>query len=174
MIIGHLPAGYLSAHLLRWGSAAVRAIDRKWIVWAALAGSVFPDLDMLYFYLLDHRQHHHHRYWTHLPIFWLIVLPAVLLVLRSARREVAFILSAVFGANVALHLLLDSIVGHIWWLYPFVDTPFSLATVPAAYKPWWLSFVLHWSFLLEVALLAAATYVYVGEANRATPVRRTK
>lgn len=53
------------------------------------------------------------------------------------------------------HLLLDTIVGDIWWLYPYVDTPFALFVVPSLYRPWWLNFVLHWSFMVEVAVTAA-------------------
>jgi hypothetical protein len=34
-----------------------------------------------------------------------------------------------------LHLVLDSIVGDIWWLAPFVDRRYSLFTVPAVYGP---------------------------------------
>ena len=70
-----------------------------------------------------------------------------------------------FGINVLLHLVLDSIVGHIWWLYPWIDEPYSLTTVPAEYKPWWMSFILHQSFLLEIALLATAVFLYVRERN---------
>ena len=50
------------------------------------------------------------------------------------------------------HMLLDSIVGDIWWLAPFVNQPFVLFTVPALYQPWWLNFILHWSFGLELLL----------------------
>lgn len=165
MIIGHIPAGYLMSRLLPRISVAVRALKQKPVIWAALVGSVFPDFDLLYFYLLDERQHHHHTYWTHLPIFWIVVLPLALLVLRAVRKTTAYALTLVFGCNVLLHLVLDSIVGHIWWLYPVVDQPYSLATVPAVYKPWWMNFILHRSFLLEIGLLATAVFLYVRERS---------
>lgn len=48
MFIGHLPAGYLVAA----GVSRGRPRARSW--WAAaLVGSVFPDLDLFYFCLLD-------------------------------------------------------------------------------------------------------------------------
>jgi inner membrane protein len=59
-----------------------------------------------------------------------------------------------------VHLCLDSIVGDIWWLAPFVDRPFSLFTVPALYQPWWLNFLLHWSFGLELGLVVWAVFVW--------------
>jgi len=57
-------------------------------------------------------------------------------------------------------MVLDSIVGDIWWFAPFVDQRFSLFTVPALYKPWWLNFILHWSFALELAVVGSAVYLW--------------
>jgi inner membrane protein len=109
----------------------LRSLEWKPLVATALLGSVFPDLDWFYFYFVDHRRHHHHTYWTHLPIFWTLAIPIALLLLRVARTRRAFTLTAVFGGGAFLHLLLDSIVGQIWWLYPWVDEPFSLFVVNA-------------------------------------------
>jgi hypothetical protein len=118
-------------------------------------GAVAPDFDMIHFYLLDQRQHHHHTYWTHYPVFWL-VLALMSYVWFGSRNKLAF---WCFFINIFLHLLLDSIVGDIWWLAPWLDKPFSLFTVPAAYQPWWLSFILHWSFGLELFLSAWALII---------------
>ncbi|VTR68827.1 hypothetical protein DESC_720205 [Desulfosarcina cetonica] len=38
---------------------------------------------MIYFYIFDHRQHHHHTYWTHIPLYWAIVLVFPFLLLRA-------------------------------------------------------------------------------------------
>jgi inner membrane protein len=57
-------------------------------------------------------------------------------------------------------MLLDSIVGDIWWFAPFVDKSFALFTVPALYHPWWLNFVLHWTFLLELLILLWAVNIW--------------
>ena len=64
MLIAHLPSGYL---LGRGAGAKGRLMA------AALAGSVFPDLDMIWFHLVDHGAIHHHRYWMQAPGFWLII-----------------------------------------------------------------------------------------------------
>jgi len=58
-----------------------------------------------------------------------------------------------FCLNGFVHLLLDSVVGDIWWLALFVDRPVALATVTARHQPWWLNFALHWSFAPERGLL---------------------
>jgi hypothetical protein len=59
------------------------------------------------------------------------------------------------------HLVLDTFVGHIWWLYPLRDQPFSIAEVENHYQPWWMNFMLHWTMLLELAIIAAATWVEI-------------
>ena len=126
---------------------------------AGLLGSIAPDLDMIYFYLFDHRQHHHHIYWTHIPFYWMIVLGISFLYIRFVNAKYLPILF-VFATNIVFHLFADTIVGDIWWLLPFVDKPYAAFTVPALYKPWWLNFILHWSFLIEIILTFTALYVF--------------
>lgn len=55
---------------------------------------------------------------------------------------------------------LDSIVGDVWWFAPLLDRPFALFTVPALYQPWWLNFILHWSFGLEISLWIWALLIF--------------
>ena len=57
------------------------------------------------------------------------------------------------------HLLLDSIVGDIWWFAPAVDQPFSLLSVRPQWQPWWLNFLLHPVMVLELAIIAVAVRV---------------
>jgi hypothetical protein len=59
-----------------------------------------------------------------------------------------------------LHVILDSLVGDIWWLAPFVDRSYALFTVPAVRSPWWMNFLLHWSFAVELAICFWALLVY--------------
>jgi len=39
--------------------------------------------------------------------------------------------------------------------------------IHGTYKPWWLNFILHWSFALEIALLIWAAWLWRGEAATA-------
>jgi len=159
MFISHVPAGYISSKLLypRFANSGVPA---KYFLWAGTAGAVAPDFDMLYFYLVDHCQHHHHTYVTHYPIVWIILLLASIIALKSGDNPCIASLAVIFSLNGLIHMLLDSIVGDIWWFAPFVWKPFAFFTVQARYKPWWLSFILHGSFALELAILAWGTYIY--------------
>lgn len=152
MFIAHLPAGYL----LNRGIGSRIGRSPRWALAAGLVGSVFPDLDLVYFYLLDHQQHVHHSYWIHKPLYWAaiaLVFHAWVCVSRSEGMRVAGLF---FFPNVFGHLVLDTWVGHIRWLSPFTERSFALVEVPARFDGWVLNFVLHWSFGAELAIVAAA------------------
>jgi hypothetical protein len=130
------------------------------VIAAGIAGAMAPDFDMVYFHLIDHRQTHHHRYFTHWPVFWLPLTVAALLWCIRAKQSKASFLASVFCLGGLLHLVLDSFVGDIWWFAPFLDRPYALFTVPARFTPWWLSFILHWSFAVELAICLWALVLY--------------
>lgn len=150
MFIAHLPAGYLTARLMARppGGTATPAL-----LLAGMAGGVFPDLDLVYGALVDGGRVHHHRYWPHLPLVWLAVTAIAASWNRAFRLRPALM---VFLAAVWGHLLLDSVAGDIWWLWPWHDTPFSLVDIPFAHASWWMNYLLHWTFGLELAITAAA------------------
>ncbi|MFO1373831.1 MAG: metal-dependent hydrolase [Agitococcus sp.] len=156
MFIAHLPVGYLvSRHLLSFVSIKKYSQARLWL--AALCGSVAPDFDLLYFYLIDNQQHHHHQYWSHLPICWLGLVLMSTLLLKKTTNALYLLF---FSINGFIHLLLDTVVGDIWWLYPLVNKPFALFDVEAHFQPWWLNFIYHWSFLLELSLCCWAWFIW--------------
>jgi inner membrane protein len=119
-----------------------------------------PDLDLLYFFLFDNQQTHHHKYFPHLPWVWFSLLGLSIAGRRIWPASPLPALSLVFSLGGILHVVLDSLVGDVWWLAPFVDRPYALFTVPARFDPWWLSFILHWSFLVELAVCAWALVIY--------------
>ena len=158
MFIGHLPAGYVACRLLRQ-EFREGVSDRAFFGWG-MAGALAPDLDMFYFYLTDQRQHHHHSYVTHWPVLWLCALVLATVWLRRDRVKPGPVLGFIFCLNGFIHMFLDSIVGDIWWLMPLVDRPFALATVHRVMEPWWLNFMLHWSFGLELLVIAWAAWLW--------------
>lgn len=159
MIIGHLPAGYVFSKFVV-GKLAGKGFDLRYFVLAGVAGAIAPDLDMFYFYLVDNRQYHHHTYWTHYPIFWLGILALSTLWFWLSAKKSSALLGLAFSANGSIHMVLDSIVGDVWWFAPIVDKPFAMFTVPALYNPWWLNFILHWSFALELLALSWAILLW--------------
>lgn len=157
VFIAHAPAGFLVSRLL----GRERAVAT-----ACVVGSLFPDLDMLWWWFIDHGAVHHHRYWTHVPLFWLC-LAAVLIPATRQRWIVAFFV------GVLTHLVLDTLVGDIAWLLPFSDRFVHLVEVPASPGAHWIaSFVGHWTFAVEIALFAIGMIVAVrtlrGTCSRAT------
>jgi inner membrane protein len=158
MITAHAPSGYIVSRLLLKKFCA-RKISATQFILSGVIGALTPDLDIIYFYLVDHR-HHHHTYFPHWPILWfaLLLISCAWLHLRKTSHAAA--LAFIFSISGMLHMMLDSIVGDIWWFAPFVDKPFSLFTVHALYKPWWLNFLLHWSFALEIAIWMWAIFLY--------------
>lgn len=155
MLTAHLPSGYCLGKLAGW---------RGLTFTAALIGAVLPDLDMLFFYFVDNKAIHHHRYWVHIPVFWAAIASVVLPASWRTRYKPAAI---AFFAAIAMHLLLDSIGGGIMWLAPFNTELWELVTVPASQPHWILSFILHWTFLLELLIWAGAAYLYVRERRQA-------
>ena len=145
MLTAHLPSGYLLARGLPRTIPALLPV--------ALVGAVFPDLDMIWFHLVDDRAFHHHRYWVHIPAFWLAVA-AITLPLAAWLGHVRT--AAVFFAAILLHLILDSIGGGILWVAPVNDHLYTLVTVPATHGHWVTNFILHWTFLAELAIWLAA------------------
>jgi inner membrane protein len=159
MFIGHLPAGFITAKLL-FSRFETSVVSHKTFLFWGMLGAIAPDIDLIYFYLIDHRQHLHHSYFTHFPVFWLLLLLASILWFRLASQSKNAALAILFSLGGFVHMFLDSTVGGIQWFAPFVNKPFALAKVPAIYHPWWLNFLLHWSFGIEIMVVCWAIYLW--------------
>lgn len=166
MFIAHAPAGYCLTTLLL--SKCIRTISddayRRYL-WIGVMASVIPDLDLIYFYLIDHRQHPHHSYFTHIPIYWLAGTVALwsygdLLSNRRLMRS-----AVIIGANVMLHLVLDSVASRISWLYPIHEGGLGLFHLSSRYSWWVWNYVLHWTFGLEIMIVVAAGYLLYYKRN---------
>ena len=147
MIIGHLPSGYILGRAFGFGTQVLMG--------AVVLGAVFPDFDLLFFYLVDNRAFHHHKYWVHAPGFWVLTSLIVALALAWLYRP-ALPLFGAFVAGNLLHTLLDSIAGGIMWRWPFSTNLVSLVTVQPTHSHFVLSFMAHWTFWLEIALWLVA------------------
>lgn len=146
MITAHAPSGYILARL--WPVAPFSFA-------AALTGAILPDLDLFWFYVMDARAHHHHRYWVHAPGFW-ATIAAITLPLLALRARHILPAALAFFAGLLVHLILDTIAGDIMWRWPFSDAFTHFITVQPRYESWVLSFILHPVFLLEILIWVAA------------------
>jgi inner membrane protein len=166
VFIAHLPAGYLATRLILERQPVPEPLRRRLLVLGMAAG-VLPDLDLLWFYFVDHRRQVHHAYLPHLPLAWIALFAIAALVLWMGRASrMTWLGILVFPAKILLHLVLDT-AGGIRWLWPFSDAEFAMSHVEARYRPWYLNFVLHWTFALELAILGAALG-YARRPGRAT------
>ena len=144
MIIGHLPAGYLAAKAVaRSGASAA-------MFWGIMIGSVLPDIDLLWFFLIDSSVHHHHLI-THRPVVWVALL-IVAVLLRSP-----FFVG--LGLGTLLHVILDTTLGEVAWFWPLSDTYVTFIEVQPTHDHWLKSFMVHWTFRVELALAAPAVFV---------------
>ena len=161
MFIAHLPAGYISTKYIINKSQSIELPlkDTKLYIVVGLIAAMLPDFDMLYFYLIDNRQHLHHGYATHLPIFWAVPIAIWALLSVIFKNQKSLLLSLIVGVNVILHLFLDTFVGKVRWLYPLSNMDFYFFDVPAKYNWWVWNFVLHWTFLFELAILTTAGFI---------------
>jgi len=165
MFVAHLPAGYIASKLL-FRRCDPMEISYPAFMLAGMLGAIAPDFDLAWFYLIDQRQTDHHGYFTHYPAFWLSLLAVSWVWYGEAERRGSVALWCNFSLNGFLHLCLDSIVGGIQWLAPFDHQSYSLVTVAAVHKPWWLNFLVHWTMLLEAAIVLWALYLWRGPARQ--------
>jgi inner membrane protein len=125
-------------------------------------------LDLIWFYGVDDRAFHHHRYWVHIPAFWAMIAVFVLPLLRVLKPTWLLVGMSFFTA-LLLHIILDSVGGDIMWLWPWRSDMFSLLTIPARFDVWILNFILHPVFLLEICIWAAFAWLYFVKVNEWPP-----
>lgn len=153
MFIAHAPVGYLigtrlSGPLGRWAGPLPALVP------VSVAGALAPDLDLL-LWLAD-RSVHHHAWPTHWPLAWAALACGIAPMLRWPALRARAVLALAFAGNGLLHQVLDTLVGDIRWLAPFDQRALALFVVQRIHEPWWLNFLLHPSFLVELGLTAAA------------------
>jgi inner membrane protein len=165
MFIAHLPAGYLITryYLCVMEANFMKSSALKYYVMFGLFCSVLPDFDLIYFYLIDNRQHAHHSYWTHIPMFWVLLSVSLYCGAKVLFKQNVGPASVILLVNTQLHMLLDSVAGGIYWLYPLYDEKYRLFDVTSRFDWWVWNFVLHWTFLLELLIIIAAAYLVLAD-----------
>lgn len=157
MLIAHISTGYIVAKAFKQ--------KKKSVIISSLVFSVWPDLGLVYFYLFDRSIIHRH-FFPHLPVVmvlaFLITLPLYYMKF-FAKMRIYYVL---FFVNWLLHLVLDTFTERIFWLYPLSNHGFQLIEIPAVYSHWVISFVLHWSFVVELAIVALALILFLRARKR--------
>jgi len=161
MFLAHLPAGYLLSRALLSlpDTQRLPQASRCRLLACGLIASILPDLDLLYLYCFSEHGFNHRAFPTHWPLLWLALFLSVALLFYGLRQREWQWHNLFLLANVQLHFVLDTIAGPIRWLAPFDQTRFAWMHVPRQ-PGWWVwSYVSHVSALIEVLIIAAASWL---------------
>ncbi|ALH94923.1 metal-dependent hydrolase [Acinetobacter equi] len=165
MFIAHLPSGYILAKVLQKKFKTL-PIHSHLFITVTMLGAIFPDIDLFYFYLIDGRSVHHHQYFLHWFAFWIpLFFIAFFCFWKSNFQSKWAALASTFFLAALLHVFLDTFVGDVWLLAPFVMEPFAFFEVSARYQPWWLNFIFHWSFAVELVICMWALIIFIKECK---------
>jgi inner membrane protein len=167
MLIAHAPAGYLVTRVL---SRTVfkdivrhERTDRFYqvLMAAGILGGIFPDIDLLFNMVFKTSVVSHHDYFTHIPMFWLCMwgIGAAIGKIRGDRRIHALV--ATFCVSAIIHLVLDTITGNIYWLYPLNRVSVNIFEVADVHLWWVKNYLYHWTFLIEIAIVLSAMAVFL-------------
>ncbi len=156
MLTAHAPAGYMLSKAARSSGIVPSTLPSRLVIAVGVLAAILPDLDMIYFYTIDARQHLHHSYWTHIPLFWVGVCLGAVAVLYATRKAKYVPLVILAGANLLVHCFLDTVVAGILWHKPFAHKYTVFVEVPNVYPYTFLNFVLHWTFAFEVLIWIVA------------------
>lgn len=161
MLTAHAPAGYILSRAALSSGLLPATLSPRLVIATGVFAAILPDLDIIYFYTIDARQHLHHSYWTHIPLFWVGVCLGVVAVLYVSRRTKYVPLVILAAANLLVHCFLDTVVAGILWQQPFVHRYTVFVEVPNVYPYTFLNFVLHWTFAFEVLIWIVALGMFL-------------
>jgi len=167
MLLAHAPAGYLLTRLLSRtifkNSVDPKRSDRLYqlLMVAGIIGAILPDFDFLYQIFFGSRKDSHHAYITHIPLFW-VGICSLLVAVGYWRKNRHFIAVAITGCMSALlHLGCDTITGVIYWFAPLGKKGINLFAVSDVHLWWVHNYTYHWTFLLEIAIVAVAMIYFL-------------
>ena len=158
MFIAHMPAGFLLSRYLLKDERDEPSYIKYLLI--GLIASIAPDFDLAYFHLIDARQHPHHSYWTHIPIFWVGIYTLLVYPVYKWLGRTGVKLLSMFLLCGLLHMSLDSVASGIKWLYPIDKSYFGLWRIPSVYDWWVANYLFHWTFVIEVAICSIAGVVF--------------
>lgn len=128
MIFAHAPLGIISAYLTKkiWA----KNITRKqycWLFVITAIGSIFPDIDLFYYYLFS-ATFSHHEVLTHGFFIYFVICVVAFLSGYFLKKEFIKKASFLFLLGIFSHLIADSISAGVIWLAPFSYKMYGLAS----------------------------------------------
>lgn len=165
MLFAHAPAGFLAAYFTRkiwvtprYGPGLTQKQTYLLYFLGAFFG-IFPDIDGLYFYLVNATLSHR-EYFTHSFIFYFLVWLILYFIARLLKNNFLKAFSFVFFFAVLSHLLLDSLSYGVMWLYPFSYLPFGLLGIDFLASGFFGQRFLFINLFLETIIILAALNLF--------------
>ncbi|MBI3305055.1 metal-dependent hydrolase [Candidatus Parcubacteria bacterium] len=171
---GHLAGGYLVGTAIAQLIPEARPFSSL-VIGAAMAGSVFPDIDLIYHLFIKQRRPrieynsiYHRAYPTHAPSIYGVGFLALLPRLATEQTS-TLIVALAFFAGILLHFLQDSFgVGPgIRWLWPlkrrYMRAPNAYRADGSFRKNVFIrptKYIYHWLCWTEATLVAIAVFVH--------------
>jgi len=161
MIFSHFPAGYITAKITEkkfWKNFSRREI--LWLYAVLLFFSVFPDIDLFYFYFINGINGHHENI-THSFFFYILIALSIYFfgMIKKSRFIRWISCSVILGAGS--HLVLDSLFSCVKWIWPIRSGVYGLPLITSYFnilKQYGISFYLFVE--LFIVFLAISIYVY--------------
>ncbi len=162
MTFAHLPAGYILTKKIQ------SCCDSSGYLWLGLLASILPDAGIVYLFLnnVTNYRNVHHDYWTHYPLYWMIIGLTLYTLACFKNNRSDIIAITIFMSNVFLHLMLDTVTGNIKWLYPFSGEYHSLFArlsdilgLSFQYTFWKVK--IYWTIILEIGIAAWAFILFM-------------
>ncbi|MFH2104880.1 MAG: metal-dependent hydrolase [Parcubacteria group bacterium] len=156
MIFAHAPAGFIAAYITRkiWRRGLSRR-QTSWLYFIGTLGGILPDIDTLYYYLVD--SHFSHRELiTHTPILYIVICAILYLLGYLLKKKFIRAFSLVIFFATLSHLMLDSFNSGIGWLYPGTDLIFGLLGISVLAEGWYGQYLLVITFSTELAIFLVA------------------
>ncbi|NQV12844.1 MAG: metal-dependent hydrolase [Parcubacteria group bacterium] len=156
MIFAHAPAGFIAAYVTKkiW-QRGLSQLQTRWLYFVGTLAGILPDIDTLYYYLVDSRFSHRELI-THTPILYVVVCLTLYLTGYLLKKKFIQALSLVIFFATLSHLIFDSLNSGIGWLYPGTDLIFGLLGISALAEGWYGQYLLVITYSVELAIFLGA------------------
>ncbi|NQU99463.1 MAG: metal-dependent hydrolase [Parcubacteria group bacterium] len=129
MIFSHAPAGYIITFLSsKFNKIKFTKKQTLWIFLFGVIFSIFPDLDLFYYYFISTSETHRALI-THTPILYVAIFLILFLYSYFKKNEFTRLISFVILFSSLSHLLLDSLGSGVAWLYPLSKLPYGFLSI---------------------------------------------
>lgn len=134
MLVCHLPAGYIAAKITEkkfWKDLPLK--EKFWLYSILLFFSIFPDIDLLYFYLVNSSTSHR-EFITHAISPYLLISSLIYLWGKFKKNKFIKWIGISIALGTITHLILDSLMASAEWLWPITSRLYGLPMIKSYFN----------------------------------------